>query len=374
MSNTAFSRNALLLRGLDGSNPLGFLAALGTLRALTDSWPNRGLTMSWTRDSGAWRPVLHFSSSESTEEVTSALSAFVAYRSLFPSARIVRHRLRVARGARALQRMEKKWARRKLSKQEKKEKKQFLQKLIGKSRDEWLQQTHPYLLVGKNTNVPSREYRVCLLRIARATKEPRLVYDQFAALGSDIADEDGSMLDTALRTMSGSGHQHQLVFMANLLQQVTPDAIRRSLFERWDYADPVRNLTLRLDPMDDSRYALQWENPSTDPTRDHFGSMLGANALAVIGLSLVSTVPVTKGLATLGFSGTGSRDTFWTWPIWGVSAGVDVVRSLLAHSQLQPERFNGTALRAMGIAVVYRAQRISVDKFRNFTPSHPATT
>ncbi len=46
----------ICLTGLDGSNPLAFLAALGTLCALED----RGLTtrLSW-ENRGVWRPVLH---------------------------------------------------------------------------------------------------------------------------------------------------------------------------------------------------------------------------------------------------------------------------------------------------------------------------
>ena len=33
--------DGLVLTGLDGSNPLAFLAALGTLRGLTLAWPER---------------------------------------------------------------------------------------------------------------------------------------------------------------------------------------------------------------------------------------------------------------------------------------------------------------------------------------------
>ncbi len=48
--------NQLLLAGLDGRNPLAFLAALGTLRSLTSTWPARQVRMSW-QSLGGWRPA-----------------------------------------------------------------------------------------------------------------------------------------------------------------------------------------------------------------------------------------------------------------------------------------------------------------------------
>lgn len=49
-------RNGVLLTGLDGSNPLAFLAALGTLRTLTVALPDEPVRMSWEQHDGAWRP------------------------------------------------------------------------------------------------------------------------------------------------------------------------------------------------------------------------------------------------------------------------------------------------------------------------------
>lgn len=48
----------LLLKGLDGSNPLAFLAALGTLRTLTLCLPDEKVRMSWVQYEGTWRPRL----------------------------------------------------------------------------------------------------------------------------------------------------------------------------------------------------------------------------------------------------------------------------------------------------------------------------
>lgn len=62
---------ATVLTGLDGSTPLGFLAALGTLRAVA-STDGPLPTLSWTH-SGTWRPVLNCR--HSTEELARALDA-----------------------------------------------------------------------------------------------------------------------------------------------------------------------------------------------------------------------------------------------------------------------------------------------------------
>lgn len=46
-----------LLTGLNGSNPLAFLAALGMLRTATLMWPNSRCRMAWKRSAGNWRPA-----------------------------------------------------------------------------------------------------------------------------------------------------------------------------------------------------------------------------------------------------------------------------------------------------------------------------
>lgn len=48
----------LVLTGLDDANPLGFLAAPGTLRTSAMGCPNPTPHMS-RRSAGGWRPVLH---------------------------------------------------------------------------------------------------------------------------------------------------------------------------------------------------------------------------------------------------------------------------------------------------------------------------
>jgi hypothetical protein len=174
--------------------------------------------------------------------------------------------------------------------------------------------------------------------------------------------------DTALRTVSGAGHQHFLGIMRNVIAITTVDHLRRALFAPWDYADPMPNSTLRWDPVDDARHALQWRNPSGDPARKVGGTMLGATRLAIEGLPLFQTMPSGTRLQTTGFTGTGRRNTFFTWPLWEGEIGVDSCRSLLALAALQGEVPDAAMLRKRGVLAVFRSQRITEGKYRNFTP------
>lgn len=70
--------NGLLLRGLDGSNPLAFLAALGTLRTLTLALPDEKVKMSWEQSDGAWRPRVFCSLDVDGDALVSRLAASLA--------------------------------------------------------------------------------------------------------------------------------------------------------------------------------------------------------------------------------------------------------------------------------------------------------
>jgi hypothetical protein len=100
--------------------------------------------------------------------------------------------------------------------------------------------------------------------------------------------------------------------------------------------------------------------------------VLGANRLAIESLPLLPTIPVGSTLRTTGFTGQGSRDTFWTWPIWEGLLPLDVVRSLLALRELQRPEPSRSMLVQMGVVEIYRSQRLTVGKFRNFAPAASA--
>ena len=323
MTSQEQSSDGLLLSGLDGSNPLAFLAALGTLRGLTIAWPGHCVRLSWTlRDT--WRPCLHIDDGVlSEEEVLDGLERFIEMR---PG--------------------------------------------------------HEALEIGDNLTIPADKFRVFAKDAAEAASIPfsgRAGADFISAFGCDaVARQEvqyrGQVQDTALRTMSGTGHQHFLRTMRDLAKKVGRNKLQRCLFSQWERQDP--QLSLRWDPEDDRRYALRWKNPSDDKVfakgeKSGAPTDWGANRLAYEALPLFPVMPVGRSVQTTGFSGSNSRDTLWTWPIWDAPADLDTVRSLLALRKLQEPNPDHRELSAMGIKQVLKSRRITIGKYRNFTPSTP---
>ncbi|HWG06487.1 MAG TPA: hypothetical protein VG271_15860 [Beijerinckiaceae bacterium] len=222
--------------------------------------------------------------------------------------------------------------------------------------------------IGDDLNLQANEFREHLLCAdAKACSDDREDADYLAAFGCEACtNDDGTIQDTALRTMSGGGHQHFLKFFRDIVARTDLDHIRRALLQSWDYADDGRGLNLRWDPADDRRYAMRWDDPSGDPIK----TMRGANRLAIEALPLLPTMPTLPGLATTCFKGSGARHTFFTWPIWDQPISVDVVRSVLARP-VDLVAAGESERAAMGIVAVYSSQRITIGKFRNFAPARP---
>lgn len=306
--------NDILLHGIDGANPLGFLAAIGTLRVL--SLDDDDVRLRWRKHANAWRPMLTIDAT--TEEDL-----------------VERLQVKLATSIPA-----------------------------------------EVFALGDNPSVPLDVFRPYAQASATMALKGNRVQADFAAAfaGEYPTDKDGKVPDTALRTMSGAGHQHFLKFMRNFVEQVRPEHLRKALFDTWCYDDPVQNMTLRWDPSDDNRYALRWSDPSGDPDRKLMGSMWGANRLAIEALPLFPTLPTHRQLETTGFHTQGARKTHWTWPIWDARTGVDTVRSLLdmvdVHRSGRPDS-QPQGLRARGIVEVYRSRRLTTGKFRNFTMGMP---
>ncbi len=306
----------LQLRGLDGANPLAFLTALGTLRTLTLMHPDSEFKMGWQINDGSWRPVL------------------VSTTFLFDEQRLC------------------------------------------DAMAEWLETPPQFKLleeIGDNLTLSPGKFRNLtegkLHSASSDDKADRTVLDFLAAFGSDATYQPHSkdqslMQDTALRTMSGAGHQHFIKFMRDIIAGTSSEHIYSTLFKTWTYEDEGRGLNLRWDPIDDRRYAMRWKNPSADPAT----TMRGANRLAIEALSLFATAPVGNDLRTTGFRTLPRRGTYWSWPIWELPIDLPSVQSLLQHPALTQEK-PLESLSPIGVSTVFRSQRITVGKFRNFTPA-----
>ncbi|MCI0534787.1 MAG: hypothetical protein L0Z50_06140 [Verrucomicrobiales bacterium] len=305
------SSTELTFPPLQGSSLIGFLAALGAFRTLATLPETSDVRMRWVPGGGSYCPVLRLPSPADPEVVVEKLHT-------------------------------------------------ALHGLAG----------HYVITADKDLKIPRGVFRNLATKAAEdfLTHTDPNAASMVAAFGCDaVGNEDGTIEDTAFRTMSGAGHQHFLEFMNVLAKETTAEQLREALFGPWRYRDS--SPTMRWDAEDDRRYALRWDEPSKDPVR----TVRGANLLAIAALPLFPVVPTSGDtVGTTGFSGRGSRDTFITWPIWTGWLGLDAICSLLGFKELQERSETSVrSLKPYGVAATYRSQRITLGKYRNFTPAAP---
>lgn len=308
--------DGLVLRGLDGGNPLAFLAALGT--AVTMHRVNSETRLGWLSMEGGWRPVL--AGCEQRED-------------------------------------------------------QFLQELFSALKDRPMK---VFEIDGKFP-FPVEKYIAALLAaVEEAGNNARRDVDLLAAFGTEMFPEmDAKKVmifqDTRLRMVrSGDSAGQGLSVYARTIREATEvDHLRRTLFTPWDYQDSGFS-SLRWDPIEDQRYALRWRDPSKSGRDDGPGGMLGANSLAIEALCCLPTIPVHRSAETTGFQRYPRQGTFFTWPIWNACISVDSARSLLALSALGRMDVPRYELEQMGIVEVFRTQRIQQNQYySNFSPAYP---
>ena len=307
------------LDGIDAANPLGFLAAIGTLAAATRIWPTGAVRLGWETRLGGWRPVLAVASDVDRSELVEALD----------------------RSLRAMS-------------------------------------DHPAFSAPDNLSVPVETFSEWA-KAAQGTARPsdRLYADLVAAFGSEAVQStnsgkpNGNNADTAFRHI-GAGQQRFFACVRSLVQDTRDIHLAKTLFEPWRYDDPLEKHSLRWDPNDDVRRALRWNDPSGDPERRRSGAMWGANRLAIEALPLFPTAPGGRGLETTGFLKDAGRPIRWTWPVWNGLLSIDAVRSVLALRELQVTVPNRVVLARLGIVEVFRVYRVMQDKYRNFSAAVPA--
>jgi len=290
---------------IEGSNPLGFLAALGAFRLSDLSWPERNIRLRWVLD-GGWRPELLG----------------------FPDADPVCFCSALAKDA--------PWA-----------------------------PIDNFAELGNNITVCLNLFRSVVDKVTGSiSPKDRRSADFVASFGSDVfEDRKNNRIEyTDLCFITGSGHQHFLGTIRALAQNVTSDHLHEALFVGWRYAD--KGLSMRWDPDDAKEYALRWQDPSVGGVF----TVWGANRLAFEALPLFPTLPTERGLQTTGFQ-TRNRAHEFTWPIWTGAVSLDTVRSMLNMRALQADEPDRALLQAMGIPEVFRAQRVRIGQGANFKVS-----
>ena len=169
---------SMTLTGLDGSNPLGYLAALGSLRLAQLRWPDFEPKLHWTRN-GAWRPVLSDLPGVNQQELCEGLLAA-------PSAPIPL-----------------------------------------------------FETLGKDLTVPPEVFagftRLCYEETLSGDRRPG---DFASSFGSEVCEDDnGRIRYTDFCFVTGSGHQHFLGSAVALTERVNWEMVAHCLFVGMDEQD-----------------------------------------------------------------------------------------------------------------------------------------
>jgi hypothetical protein len=306
------------LTGIDGSNLLAYMAALGTLRVLTLAEPDRCVRMSWV-DKGCWTPVVLGSTAVTAEELVALLAGRVCPR----VAVMVRKKGKSIRAPGA-----------------------DLQAGLANANAAFLAD---FLDLGLDEFGSILERESC----QQSTRESA---DFLAALGSDCFTEkngDGPAT-TDLRAIGAGNNEGFLGFMRTIHLGTEASHLRQALFQVWDYSDPPP--FMRWDSNEYRPHALRASDPAKD--RD-CNNVRGANRLAIEALPLFPTAPQSRRIRTTAFQD-GDDGTEVSWPIWTEALELATVASLLAagDGRVRP-----------GVAQIYKSKRFTEGKYRNFSPS-----
>jgi hypothetical protein len=326
------SEEGIVIEGLDGGTPLGFLAAVGVQRVLADRAGDSGAPrLSW-RQLDAWRPVLHGPASlaavvEAVHEDARSWEAAPILR--FRYAKVEKNGPRAFGGLRAPVAVLRKW--------------------LADRRE-----------AGDGTSLAYAAALMCETAIEPAKESP--THEQLAAL--DVAAAGDAPLDrVTLPTFFDFTSRN-----AQFLDQI---AIIRGDLDR----DGVESSLGRGQADGTARRSMDWDPAADTPGAIYTGYTRAflpvAEWLAFRGLVCFPVTGTGASLRTTACSGRRKNGDF-VWPLWEVPAGPETVRSLVAHPRLA--RLDPAARHALGIVAVFRAglTKMADGYAGTFSPAQPA--
>ena len=382
----------IVLTGVDGANPLGFLAALGTLTALHAAGHDE-VRLGWKRSSRSsrWQPVLtgldETDRSCVARQVADALRGGPIEEEAEDTRKAAEQRYNAARKA-----LKGKFAEIKDRRLTGKERKDAvaaevapLRIDVDRSRDEWRAALRkavpsPELAIGKHVDCTVQEYRENAVEfmnsMASGDRNPlnREPLDFLAAFASDaclLEKNRDTLVPTPFCFTTGSGHQYFLDTVRRLMDKVDPERVRTTLFEPWPYRD--EKLLMRWDPTEAQRYALRDRNPSDDESR----TVWMANLLAYRSLVFFASAPHGRRLVTTAWSShrsTRGEPTVFTWPIWRAPVDPHTLRFLLRLADLVADQPDNAVLRARSVLAAFRSRRIKVGSGANYKVNFSPST
>lgn len=303
-----------LLTGLDGKNPLAFLAALGTLDVLADACkqgePEPKLV--W-RGSGTYRPAI-----VDGPDVAGIVDIVMRDLATFhdePAIERLRYRKDDGKGVEA-----------------------------------------------HDLKPPPEVFAKYLRELVDSGSRRSLAFA--AAFATDVAvDNNGNAKPTALHFTAGQ--QEFLAMVHDLVRGVSAGDVEEALAGPWRYERPLP--VLQWDNAAARDYALR----AGDPSKEKKLGVPGADWLAFRGLPFIGVAPEGDRIVTTGCIGEWKTGAF-RWPIWTAPLTRPVVRSLMATEDVLA--VDPATLRARAVDIVFEAsiRRSDQGGYGSFTPARVA--
>ena len=165
-----------------------------------------------------------------------------------------------------------------------------------------------------------------------------------------------------------AGQQKFLQMMRTVLSSTSRSDICQALEGPWKYESKLPSLM--WDISDAAMYSLV----ARDPSKDKKLTNPGAEALAILGLSLHPVFAGNGRTLTQGCSGKSWKESCYSWPLWEKPASPRAVRSLLAHGSCDDPAIAGRRswFRSWGIAMILRSSIHRSDQGGSGTFAPPA--
>lgn len=300
------------LPGIEADNLLGFLALLGTLRALEETRPDLEAKISWS--ASPWLAWLHLADEIDRQQLAREISEGC---------------VRIA------------------------------SRFDGDGK--------------QDVSFDRGSYRSYAERVRKDPVNARLAAALAAELPER---KDGSLAAAPLVMMFGQGHQHFLERLVSVpvtdpgkaAQDGTappdPNRIAEALFERWNRSDRAKSF--RWDPEENQRYAYRFDDPSRARAAP---TVHGANRLAAIGFLSFACAPGSRTPRVAGVIRENGQVAF-VWPLWRQPLSLHGIEAFLANRSVLAGDLD--AVRALGIIEILRANRVANGKFmKNVTRAKP---
>lgn len=298
----------LLLPGLDGANPLGFLAALGLLRYANGLNPD--VRSSWCESGGTWKLKI-YGFGDDPEVLLDNLESAI------------------------------------------------------ENREELIWQ------IDRKLPFPTSALREAMAaELEKASVHNRWSLDTLAGFGVDDSSRtDNTFDDTHLRMVRAgdSAGNGLLAYAVRIRNDATRCNLYEALFEAWRHDD--ENCALRWDPQEDRSYAYRWMNPSSEKTGSvRGGNLLALAALGVLQTIPVRRGAETTGFVAAG----SRRYAFtWPlWSCLSSWTAISSLLRLSLPSSLHAEKNVMQQFLDRGVGAIYRCHRIMTSTYyANFTPA-----